>query len=236
NINNSLEYSSKIYTIDKNSSIINTLKSLGAICCGYSSITKNGINPYGINPFQGEYMTRNPYNNRYYISGGEPGDASIVATGICPFAISYDKLASSRLSAGAVGIMCLRPTYNSISAPEKYNFDEFVTWQTNYLNKKYDANANIFCCPKLKLSSLRGIRFGYYKEYIMCAEKNFCSIFDKFLNKIYFNAGNIIYLVLKDLNEIFATFLFFEAKSIALLNQRQKQDFDNFVSCQLLIF
>lgn len=179
---------STIRSCETTSPLLVKLQELGAICCGYTTMTLMGINPFGVNPYAGERVTRNPFNTKYYIAGGEPGNASVVCSGLCPFAISFEKFGSTRLSAGAVGVKCLRPTAGSLIVPQS-NSEKALLWQTSivarsaidlsivfnilknvgnqtFRESRVPEESTVEGVTSLVLRSLKGVKFGYFREYM----------------------------------------------------------------------
>ena len=93
--------------------IVNRLRTSGAVLAGKTNMFEIGISPTGDNPNHG--FARNPYDLDHDAGGSSGGAASSVASGLVPLAIGADGGGSIRVPASHCGVFGLKPTFGRVS-------------------------------------------------------------------------------------------------------------------------
>jgi Asp-tRNA(Asn)/Glu-tRNA(Gln) amidotransferase A subunit family amidase len=98
---------------ERDATLVERLRKMGAVLLGKANMQEIGINPVGINPHHG--ATRNPYDPSRISGGSSSGSAAAVASGICPMSLGADGGGSIRIPAALCGLVGLKATFGRIS-------------------------------------------------------------------------------------------------------------------------
>jgi Asp-tRNA(Asn)/Glu-tRNA(Gln) amidotransferase A subunit family amidase len=93
--------------------VVERLRSAGALLIGKANMFEIGISPSGDNPIHG--FARNPYDLNHDAGGSSGGCGGAVAAGLAPLAIGADGGGSIRVPASHCGIVGLKPTFGRVS-------------------------------------------------------------------------------------------------------------------------
>jgi len=98
----------------KDSTVVERLRSAGALMVGKTNMHEIGIGVTGLNTKCG--TTRNPHHLDHYPGGSASGSAAAVAAGLCPIALGVDGGGSIRIPASLCGVVGLKTTWGRISS------------------------------------------------------------------------------------------------------------------------
>lgn len=101
------------HTEMEDATVVRLLREAGAVLPGKSTVTENGMNPLGFNPFFD--MPRNVYSREHAAGGSSNGSGVAVGLGLTPVALGTDGGGSIRLPAAMNGVFGLKPTFNRVS-------------------------------------------------------------------------------------------------------------------------
>lgn len=97
----------------RDSTVVQRLRSAGAMLIGKTHMHEIGIHPNGHNVHFG--MARNPYLRDHDTGGSSSGSAAAVAAGWCPLATGADAGGSIRIPASFCGLVGLKPSFGRLS-------------------------------------------------------------------------------------------------------------------------
>jgi len=98
----------------KDSTVVERLRSAGALMVGKTNMHEIGIGVTGLNTKCG--TTRNPHHLDHYPGGSASGSAAAVAAGLCPIALGVDGGGSIRIPASLCGVVGLKTTWGRVSS------------------------------------------------------------------------------------------------------------------------
>ena len=98
----------------RDSTVVERLRSAGALMVGKTNMHEIGIGVTGLNTKCG--TTRNPHHLDHYPGGSASGSAAAVAAGLCPIALGVDGGGSIRIPASLCGVVGLKTTWGRISS------------------------------------------------------------------------------------------------------------------------
>lgn len=97
---------------DRDATVVERLRSAGAVLLGKTAMTEIGLGGTGINP--GSLTPRNPYDPSRFTGGSSSGSAAAVSAGLAPIALGSDAGGSVRMPAALCGIYGFKPTFGRI--------------------------------------------------------------------------------------------------------------------------
>jgi Asp-tRNA(Asn)/Glu-tRNA(Gln) amidotransferase A subunit family amidase len=96
----------------RDSTVVERLRSAGAVIFGKTAMTEIGLGGSGINP--GGLTPANPYDPDRFTGGSSSGSAAAVSSGIAPLAVGSDAGGSVRMPAALCGVYGFKPTFGRI--------------------------------------------------------------------------------------------------------------------------
>ena len=73
------------YKVQHDHPMVAAMRATGALLLGKTNMHELGVSPLGLNMHHG--IPRNPHNPSCFAGGSSSGSATVVAAGLCPFAI-----------------------------------------------------------------------------------------------------------------------------------------------------
>ncbi len=165
------------------STLVQKLKSSGAVIIGISNLQEFGAGTLGSNSNKNHLTARNPYNPQCYPGGSSSGSAVCVAAGLCPVAVGADGGGSIRIPAGLCGVVGLKPTNGFLDHtgmfPQCHTLgtagplcssvlDAAITM--DIVSKEIDGAKKLISLQDLSETSLEGLRVGIYWKYFEDAD------------------------------------------------------------------
>lgn len=158
--------------------VVQKLKSAGAVVIGITNMHEFGTGTLGSNPHPPHLTARNPYNPQCYAGGSSSGSAACVAAGFCPIAIGADGGGSIRIPATLCGIVGLKPTFKLVDSlgvlPKCFTVGATGPLTSSVLDmaitmdiiaRERDGNRTLVSLEGLGATRLDGLRVGIYWEH-----------------------------------------------------------------------
>lgn len=160
------------------STIVQKLKTAGAVVIGMTNLQEFGTGTLGSNPHPPQLTARNPYDPQYYTGGSSSGSAASVAAGFCPIAIGGDGGGSIRIPCTLCGIVGLKPTFGLVDSlgilPACFTvgacgplcssvLDVAITM--SFISQERDGSKTIMSLEGVGEERLDGLKVGVYWEH-----------------------------------------------------------------------
>ena len=166
------------------STLVQKLKSSGAVIIGISNLQEFGAGTLGSNANKNHLTARNPYNPQCFAGGSSSGSAVCVAAGLCPVAVGADGGGSIRIPAGLCGVVGLKPTNGLLDKtgmlPQNFTLgtagplcssvlDAAITM--DIFSKEINGAKKLISLKDLDDTTLEGLKIGIYWKYFEDADR-----------------------------------------------------------------